>query len=52
MAQAKRQPFLSERSLRHQLTEAVRLGNVVAAMMLSRAIDKIEGRRQWRRWRQ
>lgn len=52
MAQAKRQPFLTETTLRRQRQEALRVGNVVAVMMLGRAIDQIEGRRQWRRWRQ
>jgi hypothetical protein len=52
MAQAKRQPFVSEQSLRRQLAEALKAGNVVAIMMLTRAVDQIEGRRQWRRWRQ
>ena len=51
MAQAKRQPFVTETSLRRQRAEALKLGNVVAVMMLGRAIDQIEGRRQWRRWR-
>jgi hypothetical protein len=49
--QAKIQPFVSESSLRRELSRAKRAGNLVASLMLERALDRIEERRQWRRQR-
>lgn len=45
------QPFVSEGKLRRALSRAKRRGDTVAACMLQRAVDLIEGRRQWRRQR-
>lgn len=49
--QAKRQPFISENSIRRTLAKAKRLNDTVTVELLQRAIDKIEQSRQWHRQR-